>query len=90
MQAADAGARAGRRPVNLTISEDLLVRAKGLTKNLSATVELLLAKFVAEEEAKRRLADADLDQVISAVNAHFEEYGFLSDHFPSSQDDGAV
>lgn len=35
-----------KRPVNLTLSENLVEQARGLTGNLSATVETLLADYV--------------------------------------------
>lgn len=72
---------APRRPVNLSINEDLIARAKRSTKNLSATVEELLAGYVQQEEARRRAADEELDQVISALNDFHSRNGFLSDEF---------
>lgn len=72
---------ATRRAVNLSINEDLLFRAKQTTKNLSATVEELLAGYVQQEHAHRRAEDEALDQVISALNAFHERHGFLSDEF---------
>lgn len=74
---------AARRPVNLSLNEDLVARARGLTRNLSATVEAMLAAFVEEETARRRQADAELDAVIDAINARHEAHGLLSDEFPS-------
>jgi antitoxin CcdA len=38
---------ARKRPVNLTLNEDLVNRAKGITDNLSQVVESLLADLVA-------------------------------------------
>ena len=42
---------APRRPVNLSLNEDLVARAKKSTRNLSATVEELLAGYVQQEQA---------------------------------------
>ena len=74
---------APRRAVNLSLNEDLLTRARQITKNLSATVEELLADFVQQEQARKRAADEELDLVISALNEFNERHGFLSDEFPS-------
>ena len=74
---------APRRAVNLSVNEDLLIRSKALTPNLSKTVETLLAGFVEAEYARKRAEDTALEQVINAVNGHIEKYGLLSDDFPS-------
>ncbi len=42
-----------KRPVNLTLSEDLVEEVKGVTGNLSAVVESLLADFVSKERERR-------------------------------------
>ena len=70
-----------RKPVNLSLNEKLVERARRVTPNLSGTVETLLTQFVQEAEAKRRTDDVLLDQVIAALNAHHEEHGFLSEEF---------
>ncbi len=72
---------APRRAVNLSLNEDLVARAKKSTRNLSATVEKLLADYVQQEQARRRAEDEKLDEVISALNAFHERHGFLSDEF---------
>ena len=38
-----------KRPVNLTLSEDLVSQAKAMTDNLSGVVESLLSEFVERE-----------------------------------------
>ena len=48
---------ARKRAVNLSLSEDLVVQARGLTSNLSGIVESLLADYV-EQDRQRRLAKA--------------------------------
>ena len=72
---------APRRAVNLSLNEDLVARAKKSTRNLSATVEELLAGYVQQEQARRRVEDEALDQVITALNEFNERHGFLSDEF---------
>ena len=41
--------RGPKKPVNMTMSEDLVRETRRLTKNLSETVETLLAAHVAAE-----------------------------------------
>lgn len=72
---------APRRAVSLLLNEDLVARARSLTRNLSATVEDLLYAYVRQEQARRRAEDAKLAEVISALNAFHEQHGFLSDEF---------
>ena len=50
---ASADTAARKRPVNLTLNEDLVCEAKSLTDNLSAVVESLLAEFVNRERRER-------------------------------------
>ena len=45
---------ARKRPVNLTLNEDLVLQARGITDNLSGVVESLLADFVEHERQQRR------------------------------------
>ena len=52
---------ARKRAVNLSLSEDLVVQARGLTSNLSGIVESLLADYV-EQDRQRRLAKANTTQ----------------------------
>ena len=72
-----------RRPVNLTLDAGLLAELDGLTPDLSATVERLLSDWVAQETARRRVADAPLERVLDAVNEHHAKHGFLSDFCPN-------
>lgn len=72
---------AARRAVNLSLNEDLLLQAKALTRNLSATVEELLAGYVQQEQVRRRSEDEKVDQVVSALNAFHDRHGFFSDEF---------
>jgi antitoxin CcdA len=44
---------ARKRPVNLTLSEDLVAEVKGVTGNLSGIVESLLGDFVSKERERR-------------------------------------
>jgi antitoxin CcdA len=41
--------QARKRPVNLTLNEELVSQAKGMTNNLSGVVEQLLADYVMKQ-----------------------------------------
>ena len=47
-------ARGAKKPVNMTLSEDLVREARLLTRNLSETVERLLCSFVDRERKTAR------------------------------------
>lgn len=68
-----------KRPVNLTLSEDLVAEAKGITDNLSGVVETLLAEFVSKER-ERRSGVAEEARATAAVWNEFEErHGSFAD-----------
>jgi len=70
-----------KRPVNLSLSEDLVTQAREMTDNLSGIVESLLAEFVAKEKAKRAAHDEALKQAIASWNSFSEKHGsFADDH----------
>jgi len=72
---------ARKRPVNLTLNEDLVAHVRGLTDNLSGVVEQLLADFVersGQDLQQRRQAVA---QSVEAWNAHGVEYGSIADEY---------
>ena len=73
-----------KRPVNLTLNEALVAQAKTHTSNLSATIESLLAEFVATQQQTQRirqqLADtcaADWNAVHAAVGSFADEHSTL-------------
>ena len=73
-----------KRPVNLTLNEALVAQAKAHTNNLSATIESLLAEFVASQQqakrARQQLADtcaADWNAVHMAVGSFADEHSTL-------------
>ena len=67
----------GKRPANLTISAQLLDKAKDLKINLSRTLEERLAQLVREAEAEQWLAANR--KAIDAHNARVERDGAWSD-----------
>lgn len=72
-----------KRPVNLTLSEDLVAQVRGLTNNLSGVVESLLVDYV-EHERKQRLAKANTaDATVSMWNAFNAKHGSFADEYSS-------
>ena len=68
---------AQKRPVNLTLNEDLVAQARAVTDNLSAVVESLLADYVAEEH-QRRAAEADVvRETVATWNRFADEHSTL-------------
>jgi len=75
----NAGAR--KRAVNLTLNEDLVAQARGVTDNLSAVVEALLADFLAREKQKRADTIEAAKQSCATWNRIYEEYGSPADEY---------
>ncbi len=79
-----ATAATRKRPVNLTLNEGLVDQAKHYTSNLSATIESLLADYVAEQQQIRQsrqqlasIAAADWNAVHAAVGSFADEHTTL-------------
>ncbi|MBI5751582.1 MAG: type II toxin-antitoxin system CcdA family antitoxin [Hydrogenophilales bacterium] len=76
--------QARKRPVNLTLNEDLVLQARTMTNNLSGVVESLLKDFV-ERKRQQRLAEAKALEVTiatwndfgSKVESFADEYSTL-------------
>jgi antitoxin CcdA len=73
--------RGPKKPVNMTLSEDLVRDVRQLTRNLSETVETLLADYVAAERRKRADKEQRIDESIRLIQAHQEEYGLWGEEF---------
>ncbi len=72
---------AQKRPFNLTLNEINVEQARAFTGNLSATVDSLLADFVARETAAQRDRQKLRDQVCDALNSFDAAYGsFAEEH----------
>jgi len=70
---------ARKRPVNVTLNEDLVNRVRDLTDNLSSVVESLLADFLAEQ-AQRRSRETELvKRTIATWNRFAEQHGSFAD-----------
>jgi antitoxin CcdA len=70
-----------KRPVNLTLREDLVAEVKGVTDNLSGLVESLLVDFLARERKRR----VDVAEQARATAVLWNEFGdrkgsFADDH----------
>ena len=72
---------ARKRPVNLTLNEDLVQQAKGVTDNLSSIVESLLADFVTREQKKRMDKAMTIKATIESWNDFNAKYGSFSDEY---------
>ncbi len=75
------GAR--KRPVNLTLNEDLVQQAKGMTDNLSGVVESLLSDFVAQEQRHRLAKAKTLETTIAVWNDFNAKIGSFADEYSS-------
>ena len=72
---------APKRPVNMTLNEDLVRRVRGLSTNLSETVENLLADFVEAAEAKAMERERQIAAYNAASDAFAAKHGSLADEF---------
>ena len=72
---------ASKRPVNMTLNEDLIRRARAVTPNLSETVENLLAAFVDDAEVKASDHTRQIAEHIAANDAFVAKHGSLADEF---------
>ncbi|HEY1891469.1 MAG TPA: type II toxin-antitoxin system CcdA family antitoxin [Steroidobacteraceae bacterium] len=70
-----------KRPVNLTLREDLVKEVKGITDNLSGVVESLLTDFVYKERERRSGIVEDARATAALWNDFAERNGsFADDH----------
>ena len=71
--------RAAKRPVNLSLNEDLVLKVREVTENLSERVEALLAAYLEAEQVKRAAADAVLTRAVAAWNTFGDHVGSFAD-----------
>ena len=74
---------ARKRPVNLTLNEDLVVQVRGLTDNLSGVVESLLADYVEHERQQRIAKTKTLEATIAMWNDFNDKHGSFADEHSS-------
>ncbi len=72
---------AKKRPVNLTLNEDLVQQAKEVTDNLSGIVEFLLADFVTKEQKKHMDKAKTIRATIESWNDFNAKHGTFSDEY---------
>ena len=72
-----------KRPVNLTLNEDLVRQVKSMTDNLSGVVESLLTEFVERERRERMVKAKALETTIAAWNRFNESSGSIADEYSS-------
>lgn len=78
---ASAHTHARKRPVNLTLNEELLRQVRLLTPNLSGVVEGLLTEFVEQEKKRRFEQSQQLEATIALWNAFEEQHGAFADEY---------
>ncbi len=74
---------APERPVNMTLNDDLVRRARLITPNLSETVEALLADYVEQAEGGETRLNQQIAGYIRASDEFAVEHGSLTDEFPT-------
>jgi antitoxin CcdA len=79
----DYDVAARKRPVNLTLNEDLVNQAKGLTDNLSQVVEALLSGYLARARDERLAKSKVVQSTVSMWNEFNSKSGSISDEYSS-------
>lgn len=72
-----------KRPVNLTLNEELVTQAKAITPNLSAVVESLLAGYVEQRQHARNAEFERAKSVANVWNSFNEQSGSFADEYSS-------
>jgi antitoxin CcdA len=70
-----------KRPVNLTLSEDLVTEAKEVTHNLSAVVESLLGEFLSKERERRAGIVENSRASVTLWNDFADRNGSIADEY---------
>lgn len=68
-----------KRAVNLTLNKGLVAQAKAYTNNLSATMEVLLADYVAQQQQSRGTRQQAADACAQDWNALHDALGSFAD-----------
>jgi antitoxin CcdA len=83
MKANTFDSEARKRPVNLTLNDDLVIQVRGLTNSLSGVVESLLADYVEHEHRQRMAKAGTLDATMSMWNDFNAKHGSFADEYSS-------
>ncbi len=70
-----------KKPVNLTLTPELVSEARAYTPNLSETIEDLLQEFVTRERSTRSARQSEMNRCLDAWNAHNEKNLSFADEF---------
>ncbi len=68
---------APKKPTNLTINSDLLIKAKELKINISSVLEQALAERLKQTQKDEWLMENS--ESIASYNEHIEQFGIFSD-----------
>jgi antitoxin CcdA len=79
----DFNSLARKRPVNLTLNEDLVSQAKSLTDNLSGVVESLLSDFIGRARRERLEKTKAIEATIAVWNKFNSKSGSIADEYSS-------
>lgn len=77
----DFDTTARKRPVNLTLNEDLVSQAKSLTDNLSGVVESLLSGYVAKARDERLARSEAVESTVKMWNDFNAKLGSIADEY---------
>ncbi len=72
-----------KRPVNLSLNEDIVAQAKALTPNLSSVVDALLSSYVAQKHHERLNKQEQARSIASVWNGFNEQSGSFADEYSS-------
>ena len=70
---------ARKRAVKLTLNEDLVTQARGITDNLSAVVESLLGDLVSKQRQREDAKAKAMRATIAARNSFSDKVALLAD-----------
>jgi antitoxin CcdA len=79
----DYDVAARKRPVNLTLNEDLVNQAKGLTDNLSQVVESLLSGYLAKAREEQLANIKAVEATVKLWNDFNAKSGSIADEYSS-------
>jgi antitoxin CcdA len=79
----DYDVSARKRPVNLTLNEDLVNQAKALTDNLSQVVESLLSGYLAKAREERLARSAAVESTVKLWTDFNSKSGSIGDEYSS-------
>jgi post-segregation antitoxin (ccd killing protein) len=72
---------ARKRPVNLTLNEDLVAQARCVTDHLSGVIESLLADFLTKQKQQHVDEVRALKETSATWNTFAEKHGAFADEY---------